>query len=335
MTTDAPAVPHAAARMRRSFRGSLREFLHSSNYDVGRQLQAYAQTIVDNLEANIEANHSAEVVKPIRDQIAKAIEEFQNGDSNEIGFFLTVKALEYRVLAGLAYDMKQMAWFIEHDLRLTPATTEDINNLKKCFFDCADADKPDSKTLAKVTHAAISYWQRYAEMMLRAVQRERYIAAFLFASLAAYLLPLILQALKTLLRDLPDLYFSSWHWGELVSWIGAASTQSIIAFISLGCAGAVVSMSLAGRQINATRPFDDRYTFWSSVPRLLIGAIAGILVPSIASTISPLLNAKFTPTTDAMALLAFVAGFSDQIFFRKLVDATWRVSGLESTEKPS
>ncbi|HYM59773.1 MAG TPA: hypothetical protein VEZ11_02645, partial [Thermoanaerobaculia bacterium] len=256
---------------------------------VALQLQAYAEAIVANLEANSEANRSAAVVAPIKAQIEKAIDDFRDHRIDELGFFLSVKALEYRVVAALAFDCRQLAWFVEHDLSLTPATCDDIATLKASFVSLANEDQaPDSRMLAKLTHVAISYWQRYADMMVRAVQRERNIALFLGFTLAAYLAPILFKGVQQLLHGVG--LFEPWHWGEFVNWLASEETHSIVVFLSLGCAGAVVSMSLAGRQINATRPFDDRYTFWSSVPRLMIGAVAGSVAPSIMRALSAIIT---------------------------------------------
>ena len=101
----------------------------------------------------------------------------------------------------------------------------------------------------------------------------------------------------------------------------------------------MVSLSLSGRNIAlaANRPLDDLYIFWSSVPRLLIGGLAGLMAPWTLAIFSRFVSGN-APSLDSASqsvlqlLLAFSGGFADRLFFEKLVDSTWQISGLTKTD---
>jgi hypothetical protein len=294
-------------------------------HSLSAQLRAYADVVIGNLEANA----STPATKRLRGEIQNALEEFRAHDRDELSLFLAIKGFEYQAVNELHFDTRQLAFFLVRDLQQTPATTDDIAKLQKCFLPpdldetkAAPAVTPD--VLAKVTHVAIGYWRQYAEMLLKAVAREKYIAVALAMTLLIYFGPIFATALNEL-------------FGGPERFIQFITSTPQIGFLSLGCAGAIVSLSLSGRNIAiaANRPLDNLYVFWSSVPRIMIGALAGTLAAQTVVLFSPFSGIPGDPNPDrAIAMqvlqmfLAFSGGFADRLFFEKLVDATWRVSGL-------
>ena len=212
------------------------------------------------------------------------------------------------------------------DLQQTPATEKQVDELIACFLP-EDLSQPMDDTKAGgLTLIALAYWQQYADSLLKAARRERYLSTFLGVCLALYLTTVILAGISKALAGSFLLSFTQ--------------TAPVLSYLAFGCAGSVVSMALsgAGVAVMANRPLDDLYLFWSMVPRLLIGALAGVMASKFIFLILPLLalpgnDAERALTLDVLrTFLAFSGGFADRLFLQKLVDATWKMSGLTAAK---
>lgn len=298
---------------------------------LSRQLEAYADAFIENLSA-LERSHGAGV--ELKQQLKDLIQRFQAGELDKLSFFLSIKAIEYRVVSALHFNTRELSWFLKYDLVQTPATAKELCELNTCFLgdEKASPADVDAGLYSKITHVAVGHWQRYAEMLFKAIQREKQISLYLVAALAAYLFLLFIAGLRELLPQ----GLMAPQWRAFADWFASTKEFHCIAF---GGLGAVVSITLAERTFLATRPFDDLYQFWTKVPKLLIGMIAGLLAPHLLGVLGLLITAQpggFAPTQGnqfLLLLVAFSAGFSDRLFFDKLVKATWKQSGLEVSDK--
>jgi len=285
------------------------------------QLRAYVDIVLSNLAANAPESPK---IQEAKQAVEKATREFENGECDRVSLFLTIKGIEYSVAGALGFDSRELRWLVTTDLRQTPATESEIQEVCRCFFgDPSDEPKPvEPQKLAKLTHVAIGYWSRYADMLLKASTREKFIAAALCVSLFGYFSRMFMAGIHSTILS---------HSEGLFQWF--AGTEAIT-FFSLGCAGAIVSMALSSEiAVSASRPLDGLYAFWSTVPRLLVGGTAGMLAVLLTGVIAPMLKLPSGEEGASMievlkCLLAFTGGFTDRIFFKKLVDTTWRVSGL-------
>lgn len=289
------------------------------------QLRAYVEIVLGNLAAQDPQHPKVEEAKKA---VEKALQEFENRECDRISLFLTIKGIEYGVAGALGFDSRELRWLVTTDLRQTPATEKEIEELCRCFFGDPDAQAAavEPKQLAKLTHVAIGYWSRYADMLIKASTREKFIAAALAISLFGYFSRMFMAGIHSTLLSRSE---------GLFQWF--AGTEAFT-FFSLGCAGAIVSMALSSEiAVSASRPLDGLYAFWSTVPRLLVGGTAGMLAVLLTGVIAPMLRLPEGADGQSMlevlkCLLAFTGGFADRLFFKKLVDTTWRVSGLTTTD---
>jgi len=301
---------------------------------LSRQLEAYADAIIDNLSA-LERTHV--VAAGLKTQLQGLIERFQAGELDKMSFFLSIKAIEYRVVSELQFNTRELGWFLKYDLLQTPATEKELSELNARFLgdDKQDPSSVDAPLFSKITHVAVGHWQRYAEMLFKAIQREKQISLYLFLALAAYLSLLSIAGLRELIPQVEG-SAAPLQWRAFANWFAATREFHCVAF---GGLGAVVSITLAESAVVATRPFDDLYQFWTKVPKLLIGMIAGLLAPLLLGVLTLLVNGQPSAGTQSggsqflLLLFAFSAGFSDRLFFDKLVKTTWKQSGLEVSDK--
>ena len=313
MTSDTLATP-----MKR------KKKLRFRTHSLTSQLRAYADVVLSNLEAN--AVPGAERLKA---GIQNALDEYLAGERDELSVFLAIKGFEYQAVRDLKFDSRQFAFFLEKDLEQTPATKEEVTELLRCFVPQYEGEKPkalEECDVAKVTHVAIGYWSRYAERILKAVIRDKYLAVALSLTLLIYLAGVIVAGVNE-------------AFGGPSRLVAFLTTTPIIGFIALGCAGAIVSLSLAseGAAIAATRPLDNLYVFWSSIPRILMGSLAGLLATHTVFLVSPLADVprdseRYIAVQVLQMFLAFTGGFADRLFLQKLVNMTWRLSGLTEKE---
>jgi len=283
------------------------------------QLRAYAGALLDNLEQG----GPTQALEAIRIAVAKELQEFEDGMRDKLSVFFEIKLLEYRAARLLKLNADELKLFIRTDLSQTPATEKQITELTDCFIGTGGGKDPvDDATTARVTLLGLAYWQQYADSLLKATRREKLLSLFLSICLFLYLSPFLVVGMHELLD------------GAFISWFEVSSSR--LGFLALGCAGAMVSMSLAAQNvaIMATRPLDDVYLLWSMVPRLLIGALAGVMAAQFIYVRTPVVNLPGSEADRAVALqvmqifLAFSGGFADRLFLKKLVDATWKISGL-------
>jgi len=319
MTAAEVVVPPAPATP------EVRRRLFNRNRMACAQLRAYVRILLDNLD---QAEEMTPTLDTIRQNILAALQEFEAGTRDKLSVFFEIKALEYRAARLLHLSGKQYQLFLRTDLRQTPASEAQVSEVIDCFFDKADADQPVADNKAKrVTLIALAYWQQYADGLLKASRRERYIAIILFGCLALYLSPLLLLGGRELLH------------GTFFTWF--QSTSDKVVYLGLGCAGAIVSMSLSNRNlaVMANRPLDDLYMLSSMLPRIGIGALAGSMATYLIFIIKPILNLPGLADDQQVLqqvlqmFLAFSGGFADRLFLQKLVDATWKMSGLTPAEK--
>lgn len=279
------------------------------------QLRAYACALLDN----IEQGGPGLPLDPIRTTVEKALREFEDGTRDKLSVFFEIKLLEYRAARLLKMNAAELKLFMKTDLSQTPATEKQIAELTDTFI---GAEPVDDAKAARVMLLGLAYWQQYADSLLKATKREKLLSLFLGLCLALYLSPFLIVGMHELLG------------GTFISWFQVSSSP--LGFLALGCAGAIVSMSLSARNvaIMATRPLDDVYQLWSMVPRLLIGALAGVMAAQFIYILTPVINLPGSDADKAVTLqvlqifLAFSGGFADRLFLKKLVDATWKISGL-------
>jgi hypothetical protein len=290
------------------------------------QLRAYVGVLLDNIEQGT----PTPPLEAIRIAVTKALQEFEDGTRDKLSVFFEIKLLEYRAARLLKLNSRELKLFITTDLSQTPATEKQIADLTSCFIgDDAGNEPVDDAKVARVTLLALAYWQQYADSLLKATRREKLLSIFLSICLTLYLSPLVVLGANELLN------------GTFISWFQVSSSR--LGFLALGCAGAIVSMSLSVQNVAvmANRPLDDLYMLWSMVPRLLIGALAGVMAAQFIYIVAPVVNLPGSDGDRAVAMqvlqifLAFSGGFADRLFLKKLVDATWKISGLTPANEKS
>lgn len=310
--TDIASPPIVAKPSKRSLRNRL----------TSSSLRAYVSVVLDNL------GHAGPIptLESVRRDIAAALQEYEDGIRDKLSLFFEIKALEYRAAWLLCRTAGEYKLFFKTDLQQTPATAAQIDELVCCFLP-SDASQPVDDTKAGgLTLIALSYWQQYADSLLKASRRERLLSIFLGVCLALYLSPLLLVGISEVFR------------GTFLAWF--TQNFEVFHYLAFGCAGSVVSMALSvsGVAVMANRPLDDLYLFWSMVPRLLIGALAGVMASNFVFLILPVLRLPGQPEEVRLTVkvlqdfLAFSGGFADRLFLQKLVDATWKMSGLTAAK---